>query len=706
MHERARSAGILASVAILYILAGVVGLSFAELHPAVTPIWPSAAIAVASLLVLGLRVWPAVALGAFIINLIAFNGDARLAAPIAVGNTLEGVLAIALATRFANGRLSFERGPDVFRFTFIVAFGATLVSATVGMLAIGLANQIPPGAGWRLWITWWLGNATGMAVYTPFLVLLATRHEAPRAGPRELVALAAALVLVLYAAFGLPADLQRDIPLAILILPLMLWSAFRVGILETSALGVIMSGVAVYRSLAHLGPFEFEDGTSALLLVQSLVAVVSLLMLAVAAETGVRRRVESKLRLLNETLERRVQQRTAELTRIRDRLIEAQSVAQIGSWEWDLATNAWWWSEGFSRIFGVSTMPSSYDAYLALIHPEDRERTDAELKRAIHERHPLTFDHRIIRPDGEERVIHARGRVEFDAEGMPRRLLVTGHDVTERSRAEEARAQLAQEQARLREAEETNRAKDAFLATLSHELRTPLNAALGWTHILRDAIHADHRHARVVQAIYRNLQLQSRIVSDILDISRITKGELPLDQERVDMRGVFEAAVDMVRDAANARGVTIDIHSVGDPHVRGDSRRLQQVAWNLLSNAVKFTSARGGVTVSILEGADAVECSVEDDGPGIAPSFLPHVFEQFRQADSSSTREHGGLGLGLAIAHEIVVMHGGEIVAANRLQGGAIFVVRLPKSNVADAPGPPVPGPQSRAARLPPAPSV
>ena len=153
----------------------------------------------------------------------------------------------------------------------------------------------------------------------------------------------------------------------------------------------------------------------------------------------------------------------------------------------------------------------------------------------------------------------------------------------------------AQEQVRLREAEEANRAKDDFLATLSHELRTPLNAALGWTHILRDSLHADHRHGAVVQAIYRNLQLQSRIVSDILDIARITKGELPLEEERVDMRAVFEAAVDMVREAANARSVTVDIHCVGSADVRGDSRRLQQVAWNLLSNAVKFTPrARGG----------------------------------------------------------------------------------------------------------------
>ena len=704
MHERARFAGILASVAVVYILAGVVGLSFAHLHPVVTPIWPSAGVAVAALLVVGLRGWPAVAAGAFVTNLLAL-GDGTLSAAIAAGDTLECVVAAALTMRVARGRLAFERGPDVFRFAFVAGFVAPLIAAGVGTAALRLSGEIVASDTWRIWLTWWLGDATGIALYAPLGVLLTTRQPVPRAGRMELATLAAALVLVLFVAFGVPAELQRDMPLAIVILPMMLWSAFRVGILETAALGVIMSGVAVYRSREHLGPFELGGPESAPLMAQSLVTVISLLMLAVAAETAVRRRIESKLRLLNETLERRVHDRTAELTRMHNRLVEAQSVAQIGSWEWDLASDGWWCSDEFSRIFGVSTAPSRYDAYLALIHPEDRERTDAELKRAIREKHPLTFEHRIIRSDGEERVIYARGRVEFDAAGAPRRLLVTGHDITERLRAEAARAQLAQEQARLREAEEANRAKDAFLATLSHELRTPLNAALGWTHILRESLHADHRHGRVVQAIYRNLQLQSRLVSDILDISRITKGELPLEQERVDMRAVFEAAVDMVREVAQASGVTVDIHSVGSPDVRGDSRRLQQVAWNLLSNAVKFTPTRGAVTVSILEGADHVECSVEDDGPGIAPAFLPHVFEQFRQADPSTTREHGGLGLGLAIAHEIVVMHGGEIVAGNRPTGGAVFVVRLPKSKASDAAGT-VPRQESPTRIVPRAPSA
>src|SRR6188768_4262869 len=268
MHERARFAGILASVAVVYILAGVVGLSFAHLHPVVTPIWPSAGVAVAALLVVGLRGWPAVAAGAFVTNLLAL-GDGTLSAAIAAGDTLECVVAAALTMRVARGRLAFERGPDVFRFAFVAGFVAPLIAAGVGTAALRLSGEIVASDTWRIWLTWWLGDATGIALYAT---------------------LAAALVLVLFVAFGVPAELQRDMPLAIVILPMMLWSAFRVGILETAALGVIMSGVAVYRSQEHLGPFELGGPESAPLMAQSLVTVISLLMLAVAAETAVRRR--------------------------------------------------------------------------------------------------------------------------------------------------------------------------------------------------------------------------------------------------------------------------------------------------------------------------------------------------------------------------------------------------------------------------------
>jgi PAS domain S-box-containing protein len=526
------------------------------------------------------------------------------------------------------------------------------------------------------------------------------RLPPPRAGRVEIAALLVGLALVMYAVFGVPVDLQRNVPLAVLILPLMVWSAFRVDSRLTAALGIAMSVVGVYRTRGEFGPLAFDGSADALLIVQCVIGITTILLLAVAAEIGARRRIESELRTFNESLERRVEERTAEVTRLHARMVEAQGLAQIGSWEWNVESNTLWWSEEMCRIFGLTKPPSAYEPYLQLVHPEDREWTDVEIRAAMKSGRPFTFDHRIVRPDGDTRVIHANGRVEVDDSGAPRRLLGSGHDITERLQAERARAQLIEEQAKLREAEEASRAKDAFLATLSHELRTPLNAALGWTYILRETHKPGDGDHRLVEAIYRNLQLQSKIVSDILDISLITKGELPLDQQRVELRSVFESALDMLRETAAARGITIRIHGDGADIVVGDSRRLQQVAWNLMSNAVKFSKEGGTVTVSIVAVNDAVECSVEDDGPGIDPAFLPHVFEQFSQADSSTTRAHGGLGLGLAIAREIVVMHGGAITAANRAEGGAAFVVKLPASRAADDRGAAVPVPGARQARV------
>jgi signal transduction histidine kinase len=256
-----------------------------------------------------------------------------------------------------------------------------------------------------------------------------------------------------------------------------------------------------------------------------------------------------------------------------------------------------------------------------------------------------------------------------------------GLDITERKQAEDERAQLIREQAARHEAEEMSRAKDEFLAILSHELRTPLNAALGWAHMLRDFPHADSRSARAADAIYRNLFVQARLVSDIMDVSRIARGTLLLDKGRVELETVIDAAIDMVRVAANARGVVIETQLHDAREIVADSKRLQQVLWNLLSNAVKFGGEGGRVRIVARCDDDAVQVAVEDDGPGIPVEFLPYVFDQFRQADASSTRRHDGLGLGLAIARHIVEQHGGSITASNRAGGGASFVVRLPAAS-------------------------
>jgi signal transduction histidine kinase len=230
------------------------------------------------------------------------------------------------------------------------------------------------------------------------------------------------------------------------------------------------------------------------------------------------------------------------------------------------------------------------------------------------------------------------------------------------------------------EAEAANRAKDDFLATLSHELRTPLNAIVGWTRMLLDGTLDPSSTTHALEVIERNARLQTRLVADILDVSHIITGGLRLNARPVELGPVIAAALDAVRPAAD--GKKVQLRSRLDPaarRVQGDPQRLQQIVWNLLSNGVKFSAAGGTVTVELIDaGARRVQIRVSDEGMGIDPEFLPHVFERFRQGDSSLSRQHGGLGLGLAIVRHLVELHGGTVTAESGGPGrGSTFTVEL-----------------------------
>jgi signal transduction histidine kinase len=240
---------------------------------------------------------------------------------------------------------------------------------------------------------------------------------------------------------------------------------------------------------------------------------------------------------------------------------------------------------------------------------------------------------------------------------------------------------LAREQQAREEAEAANRMKDEFLAMLSHELRTPLNAVLGWAVTLRTARLEGDTAAHALEVIERNARAQSQLIEDLLDISRIATGKLRLDVRLVDLVPVVEAALDAVRPAARAK--SIDLASKLDPSagpVYGDPDRLQQVVWNLLINAIKFTGAGGTIDVSLVRDGDNVQIAIADTGQGIAPDLLPFVFDRFRQADSSSTRSQGGLGIGLALVKNLTELHGGTAdVESPGVGRGATFRIRLPQ---------------------------
>jgi signal transduction histidine kinase/DNA-binding response OmpR family regulator len=254
-------------------------------------------------------------------------------------------------------------------------------------------------------------------------------------------------------------------------------------------------------------------------------------------------------------------------------------------------------------------------------------------------------------------------------------------EIAERKQAEEERAQLLiRERAARADAEQANRTKDEFLATLSHELRTPLSAILGWSHLVRSGKLDEPQMSRAFETIERNARSQSQLIDDLLDVSRIITGKLQIEPRPVDLRGVIEAASDGVRPALEAKGIKFEaVMDSEDCIVPGDPNRLQQIFWNLFSNAAKFTPEGGEVRVEVKRTDSAVRVSVSDSGVGITPEFLPYIFDRFRQADGSTTRIHGGLGLGLSIVKHLVQVHQGTVVVESQGKNqGSTFTVDLP----------------------------
>ena len=289
---------------------------------------------------------------------------------------------------------------------------------------------------------------------------------------------------------------------------------------------------------------------------------------------------------------------------------------------------------------------------------------------------------------GQEQMQQAVRISPLSHEGVVIGTLTIIEDVTERVRREAELQNQIEERSRLlsseklarNEAERANRLKDEFLATVSHELRNPLNAILGWAHMLRLGKLTPANGERAVETIYRNAKSQAQLVADLLDVSRIISGKLRLDVRTVDLISIINAAIDSIRPAADAK--SIRLQSLLDPAagpISGDADRLQQIVWNLLSNAVKFTPKGGRIQVKLQRVDSHVEIVVSDSGVGISKEFLPHVFDRFRQADASTTRIHGGLGLGLSIVHQLVDLHGGSVSVHSEGEGkGATFIIHLP----------------------------
>jgi PAS domain-containing protein len=428
----------------------------------------------------------------------------------------------------------------------------------------------------------------------------------------------------------------------------------------------MVAAIAIDGTLRGWGPFGRWNLNDALLILQAFIGMSTTMMLSVAAEVSRRRDVERDLRRLNDDLEWTVTTRTDELLRVNERLIEAQEVAHVGSWEWDMRSDRVWWSDEMYRIYGMERGAAiGYDAFLARLHP-----TIGRVWTPPCGRRWPTAGHSCLNTVSSATTARSAcctgpGGSFATPSLRPIRMVGIGHDITERKEAEEARAQLIHEQARRQEAEESSRAKDQFLAILSHELRTPLNAALGWAHMLREMPRDAPATRHAVDTIYRNLLVQAGLVSDIVDISRITKGALAIESAPVES-GWSDQWGD--GHGARVRANPSDHARVpGQRRRRGPGRRRQAPAAGVLESALERRVRFGrevwpGGAWKAKQRRDVRSASrVEDDGPGSTRRFLLRT---------ASSRSPGGcdrragrttaLGLGLAIARHLVELHGVE----------------------------------------------
>ena len=446
----------------VYVLAGKLGLQLAFVHASATAVWPPTGIAIAALLLFGYRLWPGITVGAFLVNLFT-AGSAATSLGIATGNTLEAFLAVYLVNRFANGRRVFDRPPDILKFALFAGALGPSVSATFGVTTLASLGYAGWGSYGMIWLTWVLGDMGGALLVTPLLVLW-LRNPRHRWSGRQFLEISLLLLAVFVigeVVFGSTLPFAaRKYPLPFLVIPLLVWAALRFGQREVATIMFLVSGSAIWGTLGGFGPFARDPLDEALLMLQIFTGMMAVMALALAGAVAEHRRAEEALHRAHGELESRVRERTAELAdanvalerqieerqqveeRMREserQLLEAEKLAQLGAWTWDVATGAVVWSEQLYRIHGLTrgNFDGTYQAFFDRVHPDDRAMAGKILSTVLNDRRSFAFYHRIVRPDGVERILHARGEAVLDGAGRVIKVAGTGQDVTELKRVEE-----------------------------------------------------------------------------------------------------------------------------------------------------------------------------------------------------------------------------------------------------------------------------
>ena len=539
INPRSRTALTVGSLTVLYFVAAKLSLKLAFLHASASPVWPPAGIALAALLVLGYRVWPAIFVGALLVNLTT-AGNIFTSFGIAAGNTLEAVAGAWLVQRFAGGTQVFDRAQNVFKFSMAVLISA-LVSPTIGLTSLALAGYANWANYGAIWLTWWLGDATGDFIVAPLLILwyAASARRWDRAALLEVILLFVLLFVLGQLVFGgwLPLA-AKNYPIAFICGPIVIWTAFRFTPRETATGIFILSALAVWGTLRGYGPFAMESGNQSLLTLQASTAILIITAMALAAGMAERRRAEAAI---------------------------------------------------------------------------EQQRATVEA---------------------------------------------------------------------------ANRTKDNFLAMLSHELRTPLTPVLAALDALRTQPQPAAELDTTLAMMRRNIELESQLIDDLLDLTRITKDKLQLQFEPVDAHQAIANVIEICASEAEAKKLQVRLDlQANDFRVMADPAKFQQIIWNLFKNAIKFTGENGVITITSANHLPHIlTLGVSDTGIGIEPKIMERIFNPFEQGERSFQRRFGGLGLGLTISKSLAQAHGASLIAKSEGRDrGATFLLTMKTAGLEEA---------------------
>jgi PAS domain S-box-containing protein len=670
--------GICAVVLVAYTVAGKLGLALAFVNASASAVWPCSGIALAAALIFGARIWPGIFLGAFLVNEMT-AGSVATSLAIAAGNTGEALLGAFLVERYAEGRAAFSTGRGFLRFVLLAGLVSTIVSPTFGVTSLALAGFAPWATYGSIWLTWWLGDAAGIILVAPLLVLWWCN---PRVAWTRAQTIEASLLLVALIASAWTIFIQVTYPLGFLCVPLCVWAGFRFGQREAATATCLLSVIAVWGTVHGLGSFGRHSANEALLLLQAFMGVTMIAGITIGAAVEERERAETQVRLLNSDLEQLVRSRTAGLTRALDdltaseaRLEEAQEVAHTGSWEWSPAENRVWWSKELHRTYGIRN--ASYEAFFDVVHPDDRGRVRQIMHQGVEDHQPFENEHRIVRPDGEIRTLHVTGRVVHEG-GRVARVVGTAQDVTERKRFE-MQLMLAQKREVL----------GRLVGGVAHDFNNLLTAIGGYTDLILESSGETNPHRSELLEIRKASTRATALTRQLLMFGH----RQMLEPDVINVNIVIEAVDTMLRRLIGDNIVVTTVLGSDLHGVRADAGHVEQILVNLAVNARDAMPHGGRLTLETtnvtLDGrygfskpahppAGAyVAFTVSDTGCGMDDLVKAHLFEPFFTTKGAGE----GSGLGLATVYNIVKRAGGYVWVYSELNRGTTFKVYFPAAD-------------------------